>query len=140
MVIIVFILLWFQLLGGGDSRAPGICVIVHESVKTADITPQQLLDIYTLNAQNWDDGKKIIVTDFKGDGELRQRFYDFISIKPTDIKKIWLRKQFSGSGIPPLTVSSEEEMIEKVLNKPGTIGYVSADRIPPKTRTIATIN
>ncbi len=116
-----------------------ICVIVHESVKTVVISQQQLLDIYTLNAQNWGDGKKIVVTDFKGEGPMRERFYTFIAIKPNDIKRIWLRKQFSGSGTPPLTVSSEEEMIEKILNRPGTIGYVSASKVPPGTRVLATI-
>jgi ABC-type phosphate transport system substrate-binding protein len=140
MIILLYIFLVLLQFGHRIPGEEAIVVIVHESVKTQDLTQQQLVDIYTLNAQNWGDGKKIVVTDFKGDGELREKFYSFLAIKPNEIKRIWLRKQFSGSGTPPLTVSSEEEMIERVIAKPGTIGYVTAGRVPPKTRVVATIN
>lgn len=116
-----------------------LAVIVHESIKTDELNSKQLLDIYTLNAQNWSDGKKIFVTDFKGNREIRTKFYKYISINQNDIKRIWLRKQFSGSGTPPSTVLTDEEMIEKVLSKPGTVGYVPVDKIPPHTRVIVTI-
>jgi len=117
-----------------------VAVIVHESVKSDELSSQQLLDIYTLNAQNWSDGKKIYVTDFKGDSEIRTKFYNYMSINKNDMKRIWLRKQFSGSGTPPLTVKTAEEMIEKVLSKPGTVGYVPVDKIPLNTRVIVTID
>lgn len=117
-----------------------VAVIVHSSTKTEAISPNQLLDIYTLNSQNWSDGKKIYITDFKGDSEIRTKFYSSMSINKNDIKRIWLRKQFSGSGTPPLTVTTNEEMIEKVLSKPGTIGYVPADQIPENTKVILTID
>jgi ABC-type phosphate transport system substrate-binding protein len=143
MVNILYILILFLALFDSptDSTQIGkVAVIVHESVKSEELTSQQLLDIYTLNAQNWDDGKKIYVTDFKGDSEIRTKFYKYISINKNDMKRIWLRKQFSGSGTPPLTVNTDEEMIDKVLSKPGTIGYVPANKIPPNTRVIVTID
>jgi len=71
-----------------------VAVIVHESVKSDELSSQQLLDIYTLNAQNWSDGKKIYVTDFKGDSEIRTKFYNYMSINKNDMKRIWLRKKF----------------------------------------------
>lgn len=129
---------WF----GFSAPVPGetIRVIVHESVSINEIDANGLLDIYLLNSQNWGDGSKIYVTDFKGSNELKNRFYELLKMKPAEIQKIWLKKQFSGKAIPPTTVNSEEELIKRVVATKGAIGYVTSTTLPEGVKVIARFN
>lgn len=111
--------------------AEPIAVIVHESVDTAPIDNEDLLDIYTLSMQRWDDNTRIRVADYKGSQEIRLQFYDVLDTTPNNIKRIWLRAQFTGRSIPPKTVSTINEMLELVRNNPGTIGYIPLSQVPP---------
>jgi ABC-type phosphate transport system substrate-binding protein len=116
-----------------------ISVIVHKSVATDPINSSRLADIYTLNSQQWKDGSRIQVVDYKGTKALKLEFYKSMNLTPSDMQKIWLRKQFSGKAVPPATFSSEEEVVQKVVSTPGAIGYVSANIVHDSVRVIATI-
>ena len=140
MNILLSILLFFSVLIPWDNGLQEeIAVIVHNSVKTETIDPKRLLDIYTLNFQSWNDGKRIQIADFKGDSDLRSKFYSHINLDAQDIKRVWLRKQFSGKSLPPSTVRDEDEMIQLVISKPGTIGYVSKSKVPEGAKIVMLI-
>ena len=56
-----------------------------------------------------------------------------------DMQRIWLRKQFSGRALPPQTVYSEEEILERVASVPGAIGYLAADKVTDRVRVLLVI-
>ena len=117
-----------------------LAVIVHESVDVESIDKDDLLEIYTLNRQNWRGDTNIIVSDYKGNSDVRDIFYDYIGTNVNSIKRIWLRAQFTGRTTPPNIVKSIDEMIESVLDRPGTIGYVPMSKVPEGAKVLLRIN
>ena len=55
---------------------------------------------------------------------------------PYQLRRLWDKQIFSGTGIAPTTVKSIEEMRERVANTKGAIGYLRED---PLTNTIKQI-
>jgi ABC-type phosphate transport system substrate-binding protein len=115
-------------------------VIVNESVSTRSLTQKELMDIYTLNRAHWDDGSRISVFDMKS-GKAKDSFLAHVGMTEDELKRIWLRKQFTGKARPPRALATEEEVIEHVSRTPGAIGYVSERAIknPTSVRIIARV-
>ncbi len=117
-----------------------IAVIVHESVDTKNLDINDLINIYTLSRQNWENNDRIRVADYKGSPSYRRDFYDALDTTPNNIKRIWLRAQFTGRSIPPKIVNSIEDMVELVIENPGTIGYVPLSQVPANSKIIMQID
>ncbi|PLX23922.1 MAG: hypothetical protein C0600_13975 [Ignavibacteria bacterium] len=99
-------------------------VIVNTSVPSStSFDVDELLDVYTLNKAHWEDGSRITVFDLKR-GKSKAAFYEYIGMSEEELQRIWLRKQFTGRARPPRSLSSEEEIVERVGRTPGAIGYV----------------
>lgn len=107
-----------------------IAVIISSTINQDSITNEILLNIYTLRIRNWDDGTRIIVSDYRGNAQLRDEFYGYLGTQVNTIKKVWLKAQFTGRITPPRTVDKVQEMIDLVLENPGTIGYVPLNAVP----------
>lgn len=115
-------------------------VIVHESVSASALSQKDLMDIYTLNRAHWDDGSRISVFDLKR-GKTKEAFLSYVGMRENELKRIWLRKQFTGKARPPRTLATEEEMLDHIGRTPGAIGYISerAFRSLPGVRIIAKV-
>jgi len=44
---------------------------------------------------------------------------------PHQLRRVWDRMTYSGTGICPVELSSEQEMLEKIANTPDSIGYLT---------------
>ncbi|MCZ7555320.1 MAG: hypothetical protein M5R41_02805 [Bacteroidia bacterium] len=117
------LLLTALLLSGMDATAQTV-VIVHSSVSTKNLGSKELMDIYTLNTSRWESGTRINVFELKS-GRAKEAFHEFIGMSEEELKKIWLRKQFTGKARPPRSVPTEEALIDLVAETEGAIGYVS---------------
>ena len=114
-----------------------VVVIAHKSTPIAAIDNDKLLDIFTLNTKNWSDGAKITLLEIKGDSPSKSRFYAALGTSFQDMQRLWLKKQFAGKGLPPMALSSEDEIIQKVASTPGAIGYISTDKVPKDVKILA---
>jgi ABC-type phosphate transport system substrate-binding protein len=116
-----------------------ISVIVNKNSGIKSLSKEKIIDIYSLNTQNWDDGTRISVIDFKGDNEVKTRFFDYLGISFSKMQKLWLRKQFSGAGLPPQTFRDYKEIIAKVSSTPGAIAYVPSHLVTKDVTIVVTI-
>lgn len=116
-----------------------IAVIANKNAPKTNLTSERILDIYSLNVQFWNNGAKIKVFDLKGEQSPKFEFFTLLGSSPVDMKKIWLKKQFSGKGMPPEALDSEEEMLKKVANTPGAIGFVKANKVNKEVIVLAII-
>jgi ABC-type phosphate transport system substrate-binding protein len=107
---------------GGGSQ---VVVITNKDVPAESLELRDLLDIYTLNIQRWDNGTRITVFDIKGGSKVKDAFYRFLDMKPETMKRVWIAKQFSGKAMPPQTEESEQAIVDHVAQTPGAIAYVS---------------
>lgn len=122
-----------------NALAQSVAVIAHKSSPAQNLEADKILDIYTLNTKSWSDGSKITVFELKGDSPVKSRFYAALNTAFTEMQKLWLKKQFSGKGLPPTAVNSEQELLEKVANTPGAIAYVNAENVGKNVKVLATI-
>ena len=68
---------------------------------------------------------------------LRARFTrDLLQKTPTQLRSYWSRLIFSGKGVPPPELPSEEAVVSYVLSNRGTVGYISAGTNPRGTKVV----
>ncbi|HNP26454.1 MAG TPA: hypothetical protein PKM20_06920 [Nitrosomonas sp.] len=75
--------------------------------------------------KTWPNGKIIKVYVLPDNHPLHHDFAkEKLSVFPYQLRSTWDRLVFSGTGQAPITVSSNKEMLEKITNTPGAIGYL----------------
>jgi len=116
-----------------------VSVIANRSVPIDKAGKSQLLDYYSGEIKYWSDNKPIIVFDLKPKTDTKEKFYEYIAKNTARMKSIWMKKLLSGEGDPPLAVNSEEEMLQKVQNTPGSIGFISSNKVKGNIKVISVI-
>ncbi|MEO1021150.1 MAG: hypothetical protein AAFW89_01285 [Bacteroidota bacterium] len=116
-----------------------VLVVSSKDIKETELNKNEILDIYTLKKQNWSNGTRIRVVDFKGNNHLRSTFYDYLDIRIPSIKRIWLKEQFTGKSLPPIIVKEVEDMLKIIRETPGTIGYIPADSLTSDLKVLERI-
>jgi ABC-type phosphate transport system substrate-binding protein len=107
-----------------------VAIVVHQSIDTGDFAKNTLKEVYTLRKTTWESrSEKVYVTDYKGNSELRDAFYGYLGVRINDIKRIWLKDQFTGRTLPPKVVRSTKDMIEHITENPGAIGYIPLSEV-----------
>lgn len=117
------------LAGGAPAGSPAVRVI------TSPEHAQQALDrgfvqgAFTMRVRRWPDGSPVRVFVLPDTDPLHVQFSrDELGTFPYVLRNLWDRLVYTGTGLAPTQVQSEQEMREKVQSTPGAIGYV---RAPP---------
>lgn len=101
-------------------------IVVNESVPSADFSLNKTRAIFAKQLSFWPNGEKIKVFVLADDHPLHKQFCkQNLNMFPHQLRRIWDRKVFSGTGQAPYLVETEEEMLEKISNTPNAIGYIS---------------
>lgn len=137
MKAIIYILISLALLTA--DTVGQVAVIVNKSVNVSSLDASQLLEIYSLNVRTWGDGSPISLYSLRGNESVEQRFFAFLGRKPLEMRKLWLRVQLSGEGKAPTTVSSEEDLVQKVASSRSAIGFVSLEKVNNTVKIVAMI-
>lgn len=107
-----------------------VAVVTHKSVSDGNLDIQQLADIYMLEESHWKDGSQIVPIDLKGNSEVKQVFYSHLGRPISEIKRMRLRLILAGEGTPPEVFATPEEVLRRVRNTPGAIGYIPKALMP----------
>jgi ABC-type phosphate transport system substrate-binding protein len=116
-----------------------VAVIAHESVPEDSLGRAELLDIYSCDVQLWQGNSKIVLVALKERSEVRDAFYDYLGRTSARIKSLWLKRKLSGEGDPPTYLESEEEVLALVQTTPGSLGFVSGERVTPEVKVVTWI-
>lgn len=107
------------------SQVLAIEVVTHPQVAERNLTKSQLRRIYTMRQLYWSDNSVISVFVLPSQHNLHKRFAkEKLQIFPYQLNRIWHKLTYSGLGVAPTTVASEQELIQAVINTPGAIGYI----------------
>lgn len=110
---------------GGD-----LVPVVNQQVKQNTISQHGLSAIFKMRLHKWKDNSSITVYVLADDSPLHQTFCKkILNVFPHQMRRFWDRLVFSGSGQAPVTLQTENEMLEMLATTPGAIGYLRADRI-----------
>ncbi len=103
-----------------------IDVIVNHAVPgSATFSTLQYRSIFTMRQKYWPNDKPIKVFVLPDDHPLHKKFAkNKLNMLPFQLRRIWNKMIFSGTGRGPVTIATEREMLEKVSSTPNSIGYV----------------
>lgn len=103
----------------------GQFVIANSSLKQDSLSLNQLRAIFSLRAKAWPDGSKITVVVYKDEHPVHRDFLvNTLKMLPHQLRRQWDRYIYSGIGQGPVVVETLDEMLTKINETPGAIGYV----------------
>lgn len=115
-------------IGTGEVYAAGeYKVIINSEVGVDAISAGDFESVLLGNKKKWDDGSKVYIAVLK-EGDITETFLKTHTKKtPSQFKTYWKKLVFTGKGIEPKSLGSEEDMVAYVAKTKGAVGYVSAD-------------
>lgn len=112
---------------GAPANAADMAVIVNRSVPGGTISRASLVRVYLHGGAYWPDGSQAVSVEVEGDAEGKAIFYrESLNRSLNDVRMERARLVFTGVAVLPEAVSSYREMIRRVANVPGAVGYVPA--------------
>lgn len=107
------------------SQVPEVKVVVNPSVDSKDLSVEQIRRIFSMRQTTWSNDQTITVYVLANQHQTHQVFSTkVLGMFPYQLDRIWNKLVYSGLGEEPIKLQSEEEMLERVSQKPGAIGYV----------------
>lgn len=120
-------LLWVLLCAGPAWAEDSVAVITSPDRGEPALSRATLQAIYLMRVRQWPDGTPIRVYVLPESSEVHDRFArEKLGTYPYILRRAWDRLVFTGTGLAPEVVHSEEEMRQKVLSSKGAVGYLSA--------------
>lgn len=131
-----------MVIGLAVSVAPAsaqVAIIAHKDVPVPDqgIKKYQLRDFYMLEVQRWSNKVPVVVYDLNKK-EVRKIFYKFLGTRYSKMSLHWWDRKISGDD-PPLSLETEEEMLQQVASTPGAIGFISESKVSSDVKTLRVI-
>lgn len=103
-------------------------VIVSSDITEVSVSRQFVLSVFAMRTQRWPNGTPIQVFVLPDDHPHHIQFVkSSLHIFPYQLRNIWDRAVFSGSGQSPHVVQSEQEMLERLRTVEGAVGYTSKE-------------
>lgn len=100
-------------------------IVTNPSVNEKTLSKSSLRAIFGMRLHTWPDGTAIKVFVMPDDAPLHAVFSkEKLNAFPYQLRSAWDRLVFSGTGQAPDTVTSPEEMLARIANTPGAIGYL----------------
>ena len=104
--------------------------VVNSELAQTSVSRNGLSAIFRMRLRQWQDGSPITVFVLHDNNPLHQKFCkQVLNVFPHQMRRSWNKLVFSGTGQAPVTVSSKEEMVDKIASTPGAIGYLSDEDI-----------
>jgi ABC-type phosphate transport system substrate-binding protein len=126
----VLCLMLLLLVTGKTQASEHYKVIVHPDVEQESISANALRAIFSMRMKTWPNNRLVKVYVLPDDHPLHQMFSkETLNVFPYQLRANWDRLVFSGTGQAPTTVASYEEMLRRIANTPGSIGYLESSFI-----------
>ena len=120
-----------------ERPGPAFIIIVHPSNAVAALDRDFVRDAFLKKVATWRNNETIRPVDLHRRLPLRARFTrDLLQTTPTQLRSYWNRLIFSGKGVPPPELASEEAVVAYVLANRGAVGYVSPATNPRGARVV----
>ncbi len=102
-------------------------LIVNKDTGIERLTRNEARLYLTMRLKSWPNGTLVKLFVLPDDNALHLQFVNSVlGLYPYQLRRAWDRQLYSGTGQAPVTVSSVDEMLERVAMTPGALGYVDA--------------
>lgn len=126
-------LLGMSLSGAYVAPAAAASVVIHQQGGADSISRSLLRGIFGMRVRAWPDGTPVRVFVLDDEEAVHVEFCkNVLRMYPYQLRQNWDRLVYSGTGQPPILVGSEQELLRRVAQTPGSIGYINKpDAIQP---------
>ena len=101
-------------------------VVVNKTVSVTDCSAADIRAIFTMKKTIWSNRRQIRVYTLPDNHSLHKDFVkNNLNMLVHQLRRIWDRITFSVTGVAPIELDSEQEMIDKIANTPDSIGYLN---------------
>ena len=116
---------------------PSNTVIINASIPQTELSKSTLQAIFGMRLRKWSNGTPIKVFILSDENPLHIQFCKLIlNAFPHQLKRAWNRLVYSGTGQAPIEVASTEQMLARIANTPGAIGYIDRSLLNDQVRSI----
>jgi len=120
-----------------SSPVGAVEVVVNTQLDVPALSRNQLRAIFSMRLTQWPEGPAIRVFVLNDNDPLHRAFSkQLLGVFPHQLRRAWDRKVFSGTGQAPLSVTSQQEMRQRVADTPGAIGYLPEEMIDESVHPI----
>lgn len=111
---------------GSQPEAPDFIVIVSASNTTRQVDRRFLANAFLKKITRWPDGDAIRPVDLEPGAAARRSFTaSVLDRSVAAVKSYWQQIIFTGNGLPPPELASDEAVIAYIRTHDGAVGYVS---------------
>ena len=103
-------------------------VVVNSHAAIAELSDDDLRDLFLGKRTAWDDGTKVVVVVLRS-GPSHDALLRRLGRNPQQFLTGWKKLVFTGKSGMPEQVASEDELVEMVARTPGAIGYIDAGKV-----------
>jgi hypothetical protein len=139
LVLFAVSLVLVERLSSSTARAAEVdfrVIVDPESVFTT-ATRELLAEAFLKTSTRWPDGETIRPVDQRPDSPVRKAFSDGILRRSVAaIRSYWQQRIFSGRGVPPPELDSDDAVVKYVSEHRGAVGYISAAARTGETKVI----
>lgn len=124
-----------------EQKNEKIVVVVNKANPTDRINTKQLVDLYMGKLVAFPNGEKAQPLDLNRDANLRINFYQALTKRPiTQVNAYWARVKYSGRAVPPISLSSSQEVINQINSDTSAIGYLAVSDVTDDVKVIYTLD
>ncbi len=118
----IFLLMLFYSMANAECL-----IIVNQSVEESSLTKQNIKRIFLGKKKKWSNGGGIYPVKLKA-GKLHKKFIKkYVEKSIANYNNYWRLAITVGTGLPPVTATTEKKIVDYVSKKKGAIGYISSD-------------
>lgn len=115
--------------------------VVNVKTEQQSVNKNGLSAIFKMRLRAWSDGSEITVFVLHDDNPLHKQFCkQILNVFPHQMRRYWNKLVFSGTGQAPIELENKEEMINKIINTPGAIGYLQGKDLNHKNIRILNVS
>ncbi len=103
--------------------------IAHPDVTTSTLSATHARLLFGMRLHQWENQQPVKVFVLPDNHPVHDNYCkSVLHVFPHQLRTVWNRQIYSGTGQAPVEVKNEEEMLERVANTPGAVGYVSREK------------
>ena len=103
-------------------------MVTNKALPYGKLGREQLRAIFALRTRQWPDGTPITLFVLPDQDPVHRVFAtEVLNVFPYVLRETWDKKTFTGVARPPVSVSTQEELLERVAETRGGLGYVAGN-------------
>jgi ABC-type phosphate transport system substrate-binding protein len=133
---LVAVLVLLMHLALSQALAEDVVVVINKE-NNNHIDLAYVAKIYSGAVRSWPDGSAVVALDYPEDTDVRAQFSSkVLNRSVANMRAIWSQNIFSGKGLPPRVIATDDEIKRAISANKYSIGYMPASQVDSSVKVI----